>query len=97
MSVAASAIKKGETLLDTAATLNAMRPDVLVAPPVAYGSSGEHEGFSGTLSIGAAATELVLVELGRSALPATVRIAASRLAALRSGIFTRAMTAMSCA
>jgi aspartate carbamoyltransferase catalytic subunit len=30
MSVAASAIKKGETLLDTAATLNAMRPDVIV-------------------------------------------------------------------
>jgi len=30
MSVAASAIKKGETLLDTATTLNAMRPDVLV-------------------------------------------------------------------
>ena len=30
MSVATSAIKKGETLLDTAATLNAMRPDVLV-------------------------------------------------------------------
>ena len=30
MSVAASAIKKGETLLDTAATLNAMRPDIIV-------------------------------------------------------------------
>jgi len=30
MAVAASAIKKGETLLDTAITLNAMRPDVLV-------------------------------------------------------------------
>src|SRR5262250_356712 len=30
MSVATSAIKKGETLIDTAATLNAMRPDVLV-------------------------------------------------------------------
>lgn len=30
MSVGASAIKKGETLLDTAMTLNAMRPDVLV-------------------------------------------------------------------
>jgi aspartate carbamoyltransferase catalytic subunit len=30
MSVAWSSIKKGETLLDTAATLNAMRPDVLV-------------------------------------------------------------------
>ncbi len=30
MSVAASSIKKGETLLDTAITLNAMHPDVLV-------------------------------------------------------------------
>ncbi len=30
MSVATSSIKKGETLLDTAMTLNAMRPDVLV-------------------------------------------------------------------
>ncbi len=30
MSVAASAIKKGETLIDTAMTLNAMHPDVLV-------------------------------------------------------------------
>ncbi|MBS1887622.1 MAG: mycofactocin biosynthesis peptidyl-dipeptidase MftE [Actinobacteria bacterium] len=38
-----------------------------VAPPVPYGSSGEHAGFPGTLSIGAAATELVLLELGRSA------------------------------
>ena len=46
---------------------------VLVAPAVPYGSSGEHAGFPGTLSIGAAATELLLVELGRSALPATVR------------------------
>src|SRR4029453_2538217 len=30
MSVAARAIKKGETLIDTASPLNAMRPDVLV-------------------------------------------------------------------
>ncbi|MEX2297668.1 MAG: aspartate carbamoyltransferase catalytic subunit, partial [Dongiaceae bacterium] len=30
MSVATSAIKKGETLIDTAMTLNAMRPDVIV-------------------------------------------------------------------
>jgi aspartate carbamoyltransferase catalytic subunit len=30
MSVANSAIKKGETLIDTAATLNAMRPDIIV-------------------------------------------------------------------
>lgn len=40
---------------------------VMVAPLLPYGSSGEHQDFAGTLSIGAAATELVLVELGRSA------------------------------
>jgi creatinine amidohydrolase len=40
---------------------------VVVAPALPYGSSGEHQDFAGTLSIGAAATELVLVELGRSA------------------------------
>lgn len=43
------------------------RDDVVVAPAVAYGSSGEHAGFAGTLSIGAAVLEAVLVELGRSA------------------------------
>jgi len=42
-------------------------PLLVVAPVVAYGSSGEHEGFAGTLSIGRAATEELLVELGRSA------------------------------
>jgi len=47
--------------------LAATRGDVLVAPPIAYGASGEHAAFAGTLSIGAAALELVLVELGRSA------------------------------
>ena len=40
---------------------------LVVAPPVAYGSSGEHRGFAGTLSIGQEATELVVLELGRSA------------------------------
>ena len=30
MSVSSSSVKKGETLIDTAATLNAMRPDILV-------------------------------------------------------------------
>jgi creatinine amidohydrolase len=34
---------------------------------VAYGASGEHEGFAGTLSIGHEALRAVLVELGRSA------------------------------
>jgi creatinine amidohydrolase len=43
-------------------------PDVVVvAPAVAYGSSGEHEAFAGTISIGQAATEHLLIELGRSA------------------------------
>jgi mycofactocin system creatininase family protein len=41
--------------------------DVVVAPPVAYGSSGEHQDFAGTLSIGQEALELLLVELCRSA------------------------------
>ena len=41
--------------------------DVRVAPAVPYGSSGEHDGFAGTLSIGQQATELLLVELCRSA------------------------------
>jgi mycofactocin system creatininase family protein len=43
------------------------RPDVVAAPPLAYGSSGEHAGFDGTLSIGREAVELVTVELVRSA------------------------------
>ncbi len=47
--------------------LAAARGDVLVAPPLPYGSSGEHAGFPGTLSIGQQALELLLVELGRSA------------------------------
>jgi mycofactocin system creatininase family protein len=42
------------------------RDDVLIAPPVPYGSSGEHAGFAGTISIGQAALELLVVELGRS-------------------------------
>jgi len=38
-----------------------------VAPAVAYGASGEHDGFAGTLSIGQDAVQLLLLELGRSA------------------------------
>lgn len=47
--------------------LAAARPGVAVAPALPYGSSGEHEGFPGTLSIGQDAVELLLVELVRSA------------------------------
>lgn len=43
------------------------RADVVVAPPVTYGSSGEHAGFAGTISIGRDALEGLLVEWGRSA------------------------------
>lgn len=42
-------------------------PAILLAPPLAYGASGEHQGFPGTLSIGHEALRMVLVELGRSA------------------------------
>lgn len=47
--------------------LAAARDEVLIAPPMAFGSSGEHAGFAGTLSVGQAAIELVVTELGRSA------------------------------
>jgi mycofactocin system creatininase family protein len=43
------------------------RAEVVVAPALAYGSSGEHAGFAGTLSIGQQAVELLLLELVRSA------------------------------
>jgi mycofactocin system creatininase family protein len=47
--------------------LAAARADVHVAPALPYGSAGEHAAFPGTLSIGAAALEHVVVELVRSA------------------------------
>lgn len=47
----------------------ARRSDVFVAPAVAFGASGEHQSFPGTLSIGTEALTTVLVELGRSAFP----------------------------
>jgi mycofactocin system creatininase family protein len=47
--------------------LAAWRPAVVVAPALPYGSSGEHAGFNGTLSIGQAGLELVVTELVRSA------------------------------
>ena len=50
-----------------ATALAARRADVDVAPALAYGASGEHAGFPGTLSIGQEALQLLLVELGRSA------------------------------
>jgi creatinine amidohydrolase len=40
---------------------------VVVAPPICYGASGEHQGFTGTISIGTPALTTLLVEYGRSA------------------------------
>ncbi|MFI2280548.1 mycofactocin biosynthesis peptidyl-dipeptidase MftE [Nocardia beijingensis] len=56
------------------ARLAAARADVLVAPAIPYGASGEHAGFPGTLSIGQAALELLVVELCRSATETFARI-----------------------
>jgi mycofactocin precursor peptide peptidase len=40
---------------------------VHVGPPIAYGASGEHQDFPGTLSIGTEALRVVLIEFVRSA------------------------------
>ncbi|MBA3745097.1 MAG: mycofactocin biosynthesis peptidyl-dipeptidase MftE [Sporichthya sp.] len=49
------------------AGLGVARPDVVVAPALPFGASGEHAGFPGTLSIGNEALRHVLIELARSA------------------------------
>ena len=41
--------------------------ELLLAPAVPYGASGEHEGFAGTVSIGTQALTHLLLEYGRSA------------------------------
>ncbi|NKY20117.1 mycofactocin biosynthesis peptidyl-dipeptidase MftE [Tsukamurella spumae] len=49
--------------------------DLVLAPALPYGASGEHEGFPGTVSIGQEALRLVLIELARSATRWVGRIA----------------------
>ena len=62
-----------DTMVACAATrevahrLDAADVPVVVAPALAYGASGEHEDFPGTISIGHEALWLLLVEYGRSA------------------------------
>lgn len=57
---------------------DALRPrsagQVLVAPPLAYGASGEHADFPGTISIGHEALGAVIVEAVRSLAPWAGRI-----------------------
>jgi mycofactocin precursor peptide peptidase len=43
------------------------REGVALAPAIAFGASGEHDAFPGTLSIGTSALTELLVELGRDA------------------------------
>jgi mycofactocin system creatininase family protein len=50
-----------------AGAASALLDGALLAPALAYGASGEHEGFPGTISIGTAALTGLLVEYGRSA------------------------------
>lgn len=52
----------------------AMRLPALVAPPLPYGASGEHQAFAGTLSIGHETLQSVIVELARSARGAVGRV-----------------------
>jgi len=64
---------------------------VWVAPPLTYGSSGEHQSFPGTVSIGTEALRLVVVELVRSLrtwAPRVVLVNAhgGNLSALRSAV-----------
>lgn len=47
--------------------LAARRPEVVVAPALPFGSSGEHAGFPGTLSIGQGVLSEAVIELVRSA------------------------------
>jgi creatinine amidohydrolase len=50
----------------TRGTASVLGGDVLVAPALSYGSSGEHQSFAGTSSIGSDVLRLVVVELVRS-------------------------------
>jgi creatinine amidohydrolase len=49
-----------------AEALAAEQEQLLLAPPLHYGASGEHQGFAGTISIGHEALRNVIVELARS-------------------------------
>jgi creatinine amidohydrolase len=47
---------------------------VVLAPPVAFGASGEHQHFPGTVSVGTAVARDVVVELARSATSWAARV-----------------------
>jgi creatinine amidohydrolase len=49
------------------AAVSGLGAPFVLAPPIPYGASGEHQGFAGTISIGTPALTALLVEYGRSA------------------------------
>src|ERR1700680_1928016 len=51
----------------TARLVGDARLEWMLAPPLAYGDSGEHQSFPGTISIGTDALSALLLEYGRSA------------------------------
>jgi creatinine amidohydrolase len=57
-----------------AEALSRRASNVVVAPALAYGASGEHSDFPGTLSIGHGPLELLLLELCRSASTTFARV-----------------------
>jgi mycofactocin precursor peptide peptidase len=74
-----------------AEALAVRRPGAWVAPPLSYGSSGEHQMFPGTCSIGTDALRTVLVELVRSVRTWATRVVfvnahGGNLAALRPAV-----------
>ncbi len=60
--------------LAVAEAVAARRTDVVVAPAVPYGASGEHAGFPGTVSIGTEALVQLVLELVRSTWPDWSRV-----------------------
>lgn len=55
-----------DTLLATATARAVTLGDARVLPALAYGASGEHQAFDGTVSIGTEALAGTIIELGRS-------------------------------
>jgi mycofactocin system creatininase family protein len=78
----AVAVRAGELLADE---------HVVVAPPVAYGSSGEHQSFAGTSSVGTDVLAALVVQLVRSMRTWATRVVlvnghGGNVPALRSGV-----------
>ena len=84
-----------DTRIATAVARNAavqLEHDWLVAPAIAYGASGEHQDFAGTISIGTEALTLLLVEYGRSAACWAARLVFVNGHGGNAGALTRAVS-----